>query len=64
LTLSDSSEGFFDYTRRGLVYQTKLGEYDKALPADQDFDKINEYDTTFVRSVDGNWRMFHVHVSD
>ena len=64
LTLSDSSEGFFDDTRRGLVYQTKLGEYDKALPADQDFDKISEYDTTFVRTVDGNWCMFHVHVSD
>ncbi len=64
LTLSDSSEGFFDYTRRGLVFQSKLGEYDKALPAHQDFDKISELEARFVRTLEGNWQMFHEHFSD
>jgi hypothetical protein len=64
LTLSDRSEGFFDFTRRGLVHQTKLGDYDEVLPADRDFDAIEEYDTRFVRTLEGNWQMFHEHVSD
>ncbi len=64
LTLSTTTDGWFDFTRRGLLYQLPLGEYEVELPAGRSLDKISELDTRYVRTIEGGWRMFHRHISD
>ncbi|MEI7576197.1 MAG: hypothetical protein WCK51_04835 [Armatimonadota bacterium] len=62
--LSSTSPGFFEFTKRGLLYCEKLSEEDQEAPTNSSFDDIKGYDTRYVRTIAGPWRMFHVHISD